>query len=58
MNADLCLDFPILMNRIRQIIEIWKMDAFNYMEILMHILYEYEHMFLELLMCAISVQEI
>ena len=29
------------MNRIRQIIEFWKMDAFNYMKILMHILYLY-----------------
>ena len=26
------------MNRIRKIIEFWKMDAFNYMKILMHIL--------------------
>ena len=29
------------MNRIRQIIEFWKMDAFNYMKNLMHILYLY-----------------
>ena len=35
-----------------------EMNIFNYMEILMHILYLYEHMFLELLMCAMSVQEI
>ena len=52
------LKFPILSNRIRWIIELWKMDAFNYMEILMRILYLYEHMFLELLMCAMSVQKI
>ena len=32
------LNFPILMNRIRRIIELWKMDVFNYMKILMHVL--------------------
>ena len=35
------LNFSILMSRIRQIIILWKMDAFNYMKILMHILYLY-----------------
>ena len=35
-----------------------EMNAFDYMEILMHISYLYGHMFLELLMCEMSVQEI
>jgi len=34
-----------------------EMNAFDYMKILMHILYLYGHMFLELLTCAMSVQE-
>ena len=38
MNATNTLNFPILLNRIRQIIESWKMDVFNYMKTLMHVL--------------------
>ena len=38
MNETNTLNFPILMNRIRRIIELWKMDVLNYMKILMHIL--------------------